>query len=330
MRKSNSDMLLTFDQIKRITVGALTIIQTAEGIRFYKCTQEQLNAYPAELARFVPRALATTGVRLDFHTDSRKLCLTFAERSKVEILIDGLLRYCRKSEPHEEAEFDLENAREKRVTVNLGCHGPAQVLEQVGLDDGATLSRHKFDSRMLFIGDSITQGWNSEHDTAAWAYKVSAFFNAESVIQGVGGDFFRPENIVPLPFDPDTVILQLGTNDYTNFTDRAGFLRRMDEYMDRFTALYGTKRVFVLTPTRRFDDAPRPAGDFASFRQLIADKAEQMGFSVIDGFTLLPPLREYYTDDIHPNECGFAIMAENVICQMLKALKGVSHEYDKL
>ena len=52
--------------------------------------------------------------------------------------------------------------------------------------------------------------------------------------------------------------------------------------------------------------------DFAGWRQLIADTAERYGFVPVDGARLVPPVRDFYHDSLHPNDSGFAFYAENL------------------
>ena len=83
---------------------------------------------------------------------------------------------------------------------------------------------------MLFIGDSITQGWNSYYDTLSYAWRVSLYFNANSIINGIGGAFYEPQTFDVPDFDPDTVIVALGTNDFSKF-------KTTDEMLEEFAYL---------------------------------------------------------------------------------------------
>ena len=182
-------MKLTFDQIKSVTVGAIAVRAEADGIHFDKCTPKQVEAWKALSPVLGERAETTSGVRLDFHTDSRRLACAVPSGGKVEVLIDGLLRYAFAGE--KEIAVDIcdelgEFGGMHRVTLALPSHCVG-VLAGLELDDGSTIVPHTFDRKILFIGDSITQGWQSSYDTASYAWRVSNYFNADSVIQGIGG-----------------------------------------------------------------------------------------------------------------------------------------------
>jgi len=56
-------------------------------------------------------------------------------------------------------------------------------------------------------------------------------------------------------------------------------------------------------------------------RKVIAEEAEKRGFTVIDGFTLVPHRIEYYEDArLHPNDLGFALYTQNLIKALIPYL----------
>ena len=316
---------LTAEEIRGLSAGALAFAEEDGGLAFFKCTEEQTG----EVARAWPNGMqstrATTGVRLDFVTDARRIGFAFARGSALELLIDGVLIKRWTPAPREDTVIDpgalspAGNGKgNRRVTLVFGSHGENAVLRFLEIEEGKSAIRQKYDRRFLFIGDSLTQGWHSRYDVNSWAWRTSLFFNADSVIQGIGGDFFRPGAIRPLPFDPDAVFLALGTNDFSRFDDRDEFLGRMKETMDRLASLYTGKPVIAITPTPRFDGETRPAGDHALFRRLIAGEAEKHGFFPVDGASLIPADKTFFTDAVHPNDDGFSLFAENLWRILLK------------
>ncbi len=132
-------------------------------------------------------ASASTGICLDFETNSQSFAFRASARKKFEIYVDGLLRRQFIFEEAGEARVALTDplGHKKdscRVTLYFPSHGERGILEWVELDDGAVFTPHSFDRKWLFIGDSITQGWASDHDSLSYALRVARFFNAEYVI----------------------------------------------------------------------------------------------------------------------------------------------------
>ena len=136
-------MKLSFEQIKNVTVGALWMEQKENGIVFHKCTASQEAAWRNLSEGLGTRSETTTGIRLDFHTDSETLVVDAADGDKFEVYINGLSRYrVHAAELRAKGEkmiFSLGKG-EKRVTLIFPSHGKG-VLTSVELDDGATLTR---------------------------------------------------------------------------------------------------------------------------------------------------------------------------------------------
>lgn len=308
-------MILNEKQVKSIAVGAITTELKEDGYHFFKCTEKQLAAFAALDEGLGKRALATTGVRLDFHTDSKRLRFSANGGGRYELHIDGLLK--ERFYTEEKAVFSYEredNAKsaEYRVTLVLPAHG-AGVISEIELDDGATLRPHTFDRRFLFIGDSITQGWNSSINALSFAYRTSFFYNAESVIQGTGGAFFHESTFDALPFDPDTVFVALGTNDFGHFQSMEEMSAHANAHLALIAEAYKGKKIYYISPIWRASQE-RPMGSFAKCRSTLIAIAEKYGFEHIDGFSLVPSHPAFFTEDLlHPNDIGFSMFSENLI-----------------
>ena len=318
-------MKLTFDQIKEITFGALRIDAMEDGIHFHKCTTNQELAMAKLNAGLGERTLTTTGVRLDFHTNSKHLSFATASGKKFEVLIDGILRRqfdCDAlREAGEPATFDLldslgREVESARVTLVFPSH-TVGVLEWIELDDGATLTPHSFDTKILFVGDSITQGWNSDYDSLSYAWRVTSFFNAESVIQGVGGSYFHESTFDSIDFDPDTVIVALGTNDFNHYKTQEDARAHAAAHLACLAKEYAGKRLLAISPIWRAEQN-KTMGSFAELRALLIEEIERAGFRHIDGLALVPPLSVLMKDfTLHPDDLGFSLMAENLIAKMI-------------
>ena len=321
----------SFEELKSVLIGAVETEVLENGLHARKCTQKQIAAWQAEHPTLGGTARATTGIRLDFLTDSKRMRFAFSSGKKVELLIDGLLReqfdmdaYRAKGEA---AEVVLTNSRkdvadEYHITLTFPSHDAPGVLEFLELDDGAYIKPCTYDCKMLMIGDSITQGWASEYDSHSYAYRVSRFFNANSIIQGVGGGVFLKTTLDHIDFDPDVVTVAFGTND--------GLTKPLDFFCENAKAVldflaeeYRGKKIFVISPIWRGHSDGRTMEEFfVAYRAwLEAHVRERADMTLIEGLTLLPPLPLYYRDTyLHPNDLGFAVYAENLIAQLQKHL----------
>lgn len=308
-------MRLDFETVKRITFGAVRVSEGEDGFCFSKTTGLQANAYRALSEALYNNAINTTGVRLDFLTDSDDIAFLPAVEGKYEVKIDGILTSYGTREVGKELRFALpQDGQPHRVTLCLPSHGCGGVLSYVEISDGASVIPHTFDTKILFIGDSITQGWNSEIDSFAYAPLVADHFNAESIVQGVGGARYEPTTVDKLDFSPDTVIVAYGTNDAGDGNILSVLEEKCRGTLEKVKEYYPNARLIVITPIWRLDqELPRAYGSVTLVSKCIARVANSLGCFVIDGLTLVPHVKELFIDNVHPNTIGFAQYAHNLI-----------------
>lgn len=315
-------MILTFDQIKEITVGASSIVKTEEGaIRFFKCTDKQNEAWDKQSETLGMRARTTTGIRFDFHTDAKAVKFTFAAGHVFDLLINGVIVKHFGTAESKVLDYALpkENA-DNRVTLVFPSH-VAGAIANVELDGATYVKRHEFDIKILFFGDSITQGHKSDYDSISYAYQTSFFFNADSMIQGIGGAVFHETTFdYDIPYDPDVVIVAYGTNDFGRYKTLEELRTHAGGFLDGVKGKYGDKKVICLSPIWRGDDAtPKAMGTFKQCREAVIDEIESRGFIHIDGYKLTPHDPWFYSDAyLHPNATGFGIYAINLIKELQK------------
>ena len=316
-------MKLSLEEIRKITDGALCVTEEADGFHFYRCTDRQINAWK-DFSEFLHKgALCTTGIRLDFVTNSKTLRFAASDGNKFEVWVDGLPRKqfradkCRES--GEIPTLSLCNPLghgkdEYRVTLWLPAHTKG-VLSFVELDDGATLRPYDgYKMKLLFIGDSITQGWDASYDSLSYAHRVAAYYDASFVNQGIGGAFYHENCFDTIAFDPDVVTVAYGTNDFGRYPTYDEMRTHVRAHLSRIASEYAEKRIFVLTPIWRDRRDGKKMGTFEGACAIVAEEAASLSLTVIDGLSLVPPNPEFFADGyIHPNDLGFGLYAENLI-----------------
>ena len=151
-------MRLSFEEVKSITFGFVHSFEDANGMHFAKCTDKQVAAFGSFWEGLGNNAKATTGIRLDFHTSSKRFAFGVASGRRFELYINGTFREIYKAQDGAGAEFSYdinEAGDESRVTLYFPAHDTPGVLSYVELDDGATVVPHKFDRKIFFIGDHV-------------------------------------------------------------------------------------------------------------------------------------------------------------------------------
>ena len=308
---------LSYTEIRAITVGSPYIVEKADGLYFYKSTESQMAASTSNTVN-------STGVRLDFETDSSMFAFTSSQKSKIEVYINGVLTATSYSDTYVK-ELDTSN-KMNRVTLFLPSHGLGNI-SSLSLDEGSSCTRHGFDTTFLFVGDSITQGWNSGVDSLAFAPTVSMHYNAESIIFGVGGAKFNADFLgdkYDSSFSPEVIIVAYGTNDWQANITESQLRNNMKAVLDKLKAWYPDAQIVGISPIWRSDfEAAKFSGynmTFTKAREVIADVYSDYGITCIDGYDMVSHESSKYADDVHPNKDGFIEYSENLIAELDKIL----------
>jgi lysophospholipase L1-like esterase len=183
-------------------------------------------------------------------------------------------------------------------------------------DDNTRLRALPIDpERVVFLGDSITDGW-----------KLSQYFPGKPYVnRGISGQT-TPQMLVRLYPDvinlkPSVVVILAGTNDIARNTGPA----TAEQIQDNFRAIVELLQkhniaviLCSLTPisdyTQRKQSAQRPPSDISALNEWLKKYAEQVHAIYADYFTVLADpsgfLKEGYSGDgLHPNDKGYALMA---------------------
>lgn len=324
---AHSVATLSFEDIESVTYGAAFIDKKDNGLYFYKCTQAQMTQWATHSGDIGNNAKASTGVRLDFYTDSSYFGFRVAPESgtKFELYINGVYVKTITASDKTTVMESLDNSKgQNRVTLLFPSHSTG-IISSVQLEQSATLIPYEYSTKILFTGDSITQGHGTSNDSHSYAHITTRYFNADSIIQGVGGGVFDAKTIDPaLNYDPDYIIVAFGCNDWSrNRNDESGFRKKLTDFMDKLKQTYPDATVIFITPIPRLDNT---SGNYdltiEETRAIIASEAAARGFNSVSGTDLLPADRQYYNDDLHPNTKGYELYGEN-LCKWLSANIGI-------
>ena len=287
-----------------------------------KCTDAQIEESLIRSPQHGVHSGAASGARLDFHTNSDYIAFDGEGDARYEIMIDNLFfgQYNINSyhERGEKIKIDLPKG-EKRVTLLLPNPGVAAWLKYVELSDGASFTAHKYDRKIYFYGDSITQGYSGKYNFTCFTHALSRKYNADILVNGVGGWFFNPKYVDKVPFDPDIVITACGTNDWNRFKTPEEFREYCSGCLDELGKLFPKAQFFVLSPLWRRDTVEpiRPMGSFELACNIVKEEALSHGFNLIDGYKLVPHDPAFFADErLHPNDLGFMIYTERLCAEL--------------
>ncbi len=184
--------------------------------------------------------------------------------------------------------------------------------------------------RVACIGDSITEGaGTSDPATQSYPAQLAALLGAGYEVRnfGKGGATLLDVGDLPyrsLPhfaqacaFNPDIVIVALGTNDSKpqNWQHRDRFAANYASLIRQLRALPSHPRLFICQPMPAWPPSAwgiSPDVIEKELRPLLADLASSEAVGLIDLFI---PMRDQHAltpDHVHPNAEGAAIIAQTV------------------
>jgi len=187
--------------------------------------------------------------------------------------------------------------------------------------DGKPLKRPE--KRLLFLGDSITQGMDAVSPVCTYPVICAKILNMDFINQGVGGYVFDSESLDEnFPFEPDIITVAYGVNDWNKDKSDWEINQAASTYLEKLKAIFKKAKVFVITPIwTDKEDQKKAAGTLQDLRKNIEDAAKKTGCYVINGLSLVPNNNFYFVDGIHPNETGHLIYGANLACVIREQLK---------
>lgn len=205
-------------------------------------------------------------------------------------------------------------------------------LERFREDNAKLAAPRTCDDRVVFMGNSITQGWID---------MIPEFFAGRHYInRGIGGQT-TPQMLIRFRQDvihlrPKVVVILAGINDIAGNTGPSS-LEMIEDNLHSMTELAQANGIEVVLcsvlPALDFPWRPGmdPAGKVVELNKRIEAYASIKGAVYCDYFTAMVDERnglpaELSDDGVHPNEAGYAIMAplvEKAIARALLMWKGI-------
>lgn len=223
--------------------------------------------------------------------------------------------------------------------LNLAFFFFLLVMQISYAQDWANLNRYKEanaalempaadENRVVFMGNSITEGWNSLYP--------NFFSNPSYINRGISGQT-TPQMLLRFRADvlalkPVAVVILAGINDIAGNTGPSTIEMIMDNIMSmaEVAKANGIKVVLCsVLPAADFPWRPglEPAGKVIKLNKMIESYAEQNEMTYLDYFSNMVDdkngLQEKYTSDgVHPNKAGYEVMAPLTEIAIGETIKG--------
>ena len=189
--------------------------------------------------------------------------------------------------------------------------------------------------RVACIGNSITFGAgikNRSRDSYPSVlarmlgdnYWVKNFGVSARTMLNKGDHMNEPAYKNALAFNPNIVVIKLGTNDSKSFNwkYKADFMKDAQTMINAFKGLPSQPKIYLCYPSKAYLTGDGINDDIISKEiiPMIKKLAKKNDLSVIDLHTAMDGMPELFPDRIHPNEKGAQVMAKAVY-QSISALK---------
>lgn len=335
-------MKLSFQQIKNIATGWVDAEELGGSVCLYRLTKEQRDLYKSISDDFYDKARASSGIKLRFKTDSESLFIKISPSRgssrmyfSADVLSDGkVIGYLdnfsdvKLPECYAPVQLPLDPVGKLfslgKGTKEICVHLPwsrQTTIDEISLDDGATLEPVKPSKKLLVFGDSITQGYDALRSSNRYASRTAEALDAEEINKAIGGEVFRPAfSALKDDFDPHYITVAYGTNDW-NVVSYPDFERNCKGFFEALVKNYPVSKIFAITPIWREEiTQSNDRWPFEKVAECIENFAEKYdNVTVIDGFDLVPHQPEYFGDlRLHPNDKGFDFYYNNLIAEIKK------------
>ncbi|MBQ3063870.1 MAG: SGNH/GDSL hydrolase family protein [Clostridia bacterium] len=323
-------MKLTTNDIRALAHGTVSVKETTDGYTMLcRFSDKQMDYYKRTNEEFYIKSFCTASARLEMTTDADAISFVYRAKKAAsrrffyfDLYVDGAMT----------AHVGEDAVDEKTDTVTLplpsGTHRVALYLpalfscelKDVTLENATLATPVEKATKMLALGDSITHGYDAVYSSLSYVNIVADALDASVVNQAIGAEIFNPGLVDgDLGFTPDIVTVAYGTNDYFKCA-RDEFAENANEFYARLRKAFPTAKIYALLPIWRGDrDAVTRVGTFEDAREIVRAAAEaQEGITVIDCYTFVPHLPEFFSDKfLHPNDIGFSCYATGLLKALL-------------
>ena len=313
-------MILTNEELKKIYFGAYELEETSDGyLQAFQYSKEQVEYFKGAFEMWYERCTASSAKTLEFTTLATTISFDYkfiwkCSLDSFELMVDGLITDIAYVEDIADEGTITWNLPEGEKDVIIYLPADATVLIRNFAVD-ATVKRAVKNEKVLWLGDSITQGYGPLRSSHTYVSVANRILNYDILNQGIGGYIYDKNSLMKMDgYTPDKIIVALGTNQYGDETMTA-----VEEYYERLIEIYGNEiPILCITPLWR-GDSPEGIPTLIAYCEKIKKIVSQYkNIRVIEGMKLVPHLPEYFLDNLHPNCLGCEWYGRNLVKEIQK------------
>ena len=311
-------MKLSEKEIVALAHGYIEYEITDKGLVFYKYTKRQRDYFKGWNEFFYRSTHSTNSVIIKFETDSSfvefSICSDKYSGATIDVYQDNVMTssFRATDDGVESRTFYCELKKGvKTVSIYLPS-GMQSIITSMVIEDNSYAKPVTRDGKkVLFLGDSISQGYGCEYTSLTYVNILTSLGGFNTLNQGLGGFTFDENFVDDLDdFKPNIVISEFGTNGYL----KEEFKESAIKYHKRLDELYSDIPIVAITPIWRADMHEE---EFYEASKFLKDLFLQYkNIRTIDGMNLTPHLRSFHFDPVHPNSLCASYFAMSLYKQI--------------
>ncbi|MBI3923433.1 MAG: hypothetical protein HY318_18585 [Armatimonadetes bacterium] len=187
----------------------------------------------------------------------------------------------------------------------------------VELSEGERLSPIKEKPKLRFVpyGDSITQGFWASDPSKTYPYLVARERGWQLVNMGFGSRTATPsDGEAVAELHPDLVTILIGVNDCLGNAPLSAYRESVRGLISNLRKAKASLPIYVITPLN-IPGQWKGTEKIDQYREVLRGVVKESGdanLRLIEGPDLIPNATQYFQDGLHPNDAGFALMAERL------------------
>ncbi len=300
--------------LKKFIKGAINIREEGAYLCPLRYEDEHLEQFRRADKGWIWRAQFSATTRLELYTDATELRFDYyatefsSSDNTFDLYVDGVLECV-----HKVRKFNFDRAvysmkegwKLVQVYLPTDCHIGIKNLNI----NGAYKSVKDKGEKLLIIGDSITQGYGTFMSGATYVNALQRKTGYNILAQGIGGLPFKDCVLYKGEYEPDKIIVALGTNYYESL--QYDYEKEAQSFFKKLNLLWGDKQIIYISPLWRDNDVKWDR--FMWCIEIAKREARKYeNITLVDGFDLVPHVHECFVDKIHPNAYGCELMASKL------------------
>jgi len=316
----NTINTLSFEELKKMFFGVCRFDIIDDYLAFYRCTKEQENLFKDKYEFYYERILSTPSIAIEFTTSAEEFSFDYkivhlCSYDSLDVYIDdSAYRIFSIKELPREGQIKITMPPSaKKVSVRFPLEAAFIIKNFSIVGDFAPYVKNG--KKVIFIGDSITQGYGSSIASHSYVNTVSSILGYNTINHGLSGYVYSKSYITKIEgFYPDGIIVALGTNDHKNPRVKDN----ISDFYKRLSEVYPSVPVLALTPLWR-GDKDVDYEKLEKTRGYITEICGQYSnITVIDGKKLVPCCKQYFLDGVHPSALGSTVYGTNLAKEIQK------------